>query len=121
MVERVALPGLRIVSRATASAGRSRTSLPEASSLVSVPVFCKQQYPVRSSASRRRNSSLFKNDQRVAFADGLPFLDRDLLHRAGVLRLDRHLHLHRLEDHDGVALVDVSPGETSIFQTVPVM
>ena len=27
--------------------------------------------------------------------------------RAGVLGLDRHLHLHRLEDHDGVALVDL--------------
>ena len=26
--------------------------------------------------------------------------------RAGVLGLDGHLHLHRLEDHDGVALVD---------------
>jgi hypothetical protein len=38
-----------------------------------------------------------------------------------VLGLDGHLHLHRLEDHDGVALLDVSPTSTSIFHTVPVM
>src|SRR5687767_6627538 len=70
-----------MVSRATASAGRSRTSFPEA-------------------------SSLLKNDQRIALADGLALLHRDLLHGPGVLRLDRHLHLHRLEDHDRVSLVD---------------
>src|SRR6185436_18796059 len=73
------LPGLRIVSRATASAGRSRTSLPEASSWV-----------------------LLKDDQRIAFADRLALLDLDLLDGAGLLGFDRHLHLHRLEDHDGV-------------------
>ena len=74
--------GLRMVSRATASAGRSSTSFPEASSLV------------------------LKNDQRIALADRLALLHRNLLHGAGVLGLDRHLHLHRLEDHDGVSLVD---------------
>src|SRR5215213_4477795 len=76
------LPALRIVSRATASAGRSSTNFPEAS-------------PV-----------LLKYDQSVAFAHGLAFFHGDLLDGAGVFRLDRHLHLHRLEDHDGVPLVD---------------
>src|SRR5262249_37668777 len=31
----------------------------------------------------------------------------DLLDRPRILGLDRHLHLHRLEDDDGVALVDL--------------
>src|SRR3712207_6888580 len=35
------------------------------------------------------------------------FRSQDLAHRALVLRLDGHLHLHRLEDDHGVALVDV--------------
>src|SRR5262249_61000054 len=42
----------------------------------------------------------------VAFADRLALLAEDLLDGPLVLGLDRDLHLHRLEDHDGVALLD---------------
>src|SRR6187551_1618598 len=72
------LPALRMVRRATASAGRSKTNLPDAS------------------------APLFKNYQGVALAHRLALLHRNLLHGAGVLGLDGHLHLHRLQDHDGV-------------------
>ena len=43
----------------------------------------------------------------LALADRLPLFDGDLLDRAGVLGLDRHLHLHRLEDDDGVVEIDL--------------
>src|SRR4051812_46744579 len=74
--------GFEIVSRATWSAGSSRMSLPEASS-------CTPE--------------LLKDHQRVALGHGLALLARDLLDRPLVLGLDRHLHLHRLEDHERVA------------------
>src|SRR5207247_1868658 len=38
---------------------------------------------------------------------GLALLAADLRDLAGILGLDRHLHLHRLEDDDRVALVDL--------------
>src|SRR5690349_10642783 len=47
---------------------------------------------------------LLEDHERVALADRLALLAEDLLHDALVLGLDRHLHLHRLEDHDRVAL-----------------
>ena len=50
---------------------------------------------------------LFEDDEDVALGDRLALLDTDLGDLAGVLGLDRHLHLHRLEDDDGVALVDL--------------
>src|SRR3954468_6043410 len=77
-----------MVRRATASAGRSRTSLPPA-------------YSVMSS---------FEDYQRVALADRLPLLAGDRLDDPAVLGLDRHLHLHRLEDDGRVAFFNVVPG-----------
>src|SRR3954453_22650207 len=49
---------------------------------------------------------LFEHDQRVALVHRLALLAEDLLDDPRVLRLDRHLHLHRLEDDHGVALGD---------------
>src|SRR5918992_5781197 len=77
------LAGLSIVRRATWGAGKSRRSFPEASSW-----------------------GLLEDNERVALRHRLALLDEDLAHRALVLRLDGHLHLHRLEDHDRVALLD---------------
>src|SRR5689334_794670 len=48
-----------------------------------------------------------EDNECVALRDGLPFLAHDLGDLAVVLGLDRHLHLHRLEDHERVALLDV--------------
>src|SRR3954447_22038061 len=73
------LAGLEIVSRRTPSAGLSWRSWP---------------------GMKRR---LFERDEDVALVDGLALLAEDLLDGPLVLGLDRHLHLHRLEDDHGVA------------------
>src|SRR3954453_11075609 len=78
------LSGLLIVSRATCSTGSSSRSLPSASS-------CAR--------------SLVEDNERVTFVDRLALLAEDLGHGPGVLGLDRHVHLHRLEDHHRVPLV----------------
>src|SRR5690348_7814081 len=52
---------------------------------------------------------LLEDDERVALVHRLALLAEDLLDGARVLRLDGHLHLHRLEDDDGVALGDLLP------------
>src|SRR6187200_56508 len=83
------LAGLEIVSRRTPSAGRSRSSSP---------------------AMNRREASaggLLEDHEGVALVHRLAFLAEDLLDGAGVLGLDGHLHLHRLEDDDRVALLDL--------------
>src|SRR3954471_20461719 len=72
------LPGLEIVRRRTPSAGVSVRSRP-----------------------------LFKDDERIALVHGLALLAEELLDSALVLGLDGHLHLHGLEDDDGVALADL--------------
>src|SRR5438552_3199904 len=81
------LAGLEIVRRATPGAGSSRMSRPPAA---------------RSAPSEE----LVEDNERVAFRHGLPLLAADLLDDSRILSLDRHLHLHRLEDDDGVALLD---------------
>src|SRR4051795_11917806 len=70
--------GLAMVRRATPGAGSSKRSAPP---------------------------ELLKDDQRVPFGDRLALRAPDLLDPPLVLGLDRHLHLHRLEDHDRVALL----------------
>src|SRR3712207_2736158 len=82
------LAGWWIVRRATCSAGKSSRSLPSASS---------------------RASGLLEDNERVALGHRLTLLHEDLLDRALVLRLDRHLHLHRLEHDHGVTLLDRVP------------
>src|SRR3954470_19695801 len=72
------LTGFEILSLTTPSTGSSMTSLPDALSA--------------------------EDNERVAFRDRLALLARDLRDRAVVLGLDRHLHLHRLEDDECVAL-----------------
>src|SRR3954452_22453257 len=84
------LSGFEILSRTTWGAGSSRMSLPEASSCFACV-------------------SLLKDHQRVALGHGLALLALDLLHRALVLGLDGHLHLHRLEDDQRFALGDLLP------------
>src|SRR4051812_44565498 len=79
------LPGFEIFSRTTPSASRSTRSFPAASSC----------------------AALIEDNQRVALGHGLALFARDLGDRAVVLGLDRHLHLHRLEDHERVALRDL--------------
>src|SRR3954452_4105985 len=54
--------------------------------------------------------ALLEDDEDAALLHRLALLDADLLDGAGVLGLDGHLHLHRLEDHDRVALVDLIAG-----------
>src|SRR3954454_22230141 len=85
--------GFEIVRRATAGAGWSRTSLPLASSV--------------RSPSPSGGMALLEDDEGVALLNRLTLRDPDLLDGAGVLGLDRHLHLHRFEDDHGVALVDI--------------
>src|SRR4051794_30994989 len=60
----------------------------------------------RAAACPMRARSL-EHYERVALGDGLAFLAGDLLDLAVVLGLDGHLHLHRLEDHERVALLHV--------------
>src|SRR5919199_1523163 len=86
------LPGLEIVNRATCSAGRSRTSLPSASS-----------------TGAEAASPSAEDKERVALVDCLALLAEHLLDGSGVLGLQRHLHLHGLEYDDRVALVDLVP------------
>src|SRR4051794_32764928 len=76
------LAGFEILIRVTPGAGSSRRTFPEAS--VSV-----------------------EDNERVSLRHGLTFLALDCGDRAVVLRLDGHLHLHRLEDHERVALRDL--------------
>src|ERR1700730_14187135 len=49
---------------------------------------------------------LLEHDERIALADGLALGADDLRDGAGVFGLDGHLHLHRLEDRNRVALLD---------------
>src|SRR5215207_9221260 len=77
------------VSRATASAGSSRSSFPPASSVIWL--------------------RLFEDDQDVALGDRLALLTADLGHLPRILGFHRHLHLHRLQDHNRVTLVDLVP------------
>src|SRR5215211_559834 len=65
---------------------------------------------VRSLSPESEAMVLFEDDEDVALLHRLALLDPDLLHRAGILCLDGHLHLHRLEDDHGVALVDLVAG-----------
>src|ERR671922_1959443 len=85
--------GFEMVSRTTPAAGSSSRSL---SVIAQAP----------GSAGCAASASL-QDDERVALGHRLALLADDLLHDALVLRLDRHLHLHRLEDHEGVALLDL--------------
>src|SRR5215207_6551233 len=89
--------GLSIVSRATAWAGLSRRSFPSA---------------------RRSSTVLLQHHEDVAFADALALLAANLLHDAIVLGLDRNLHLHRLQDDDGVAVGDLVPDRDLDFPDV---
>src|SRR3954452_9712838 len=56
--------------------------------------------------ARSTRPPLLQDDERVALGDRLTFRAADLRDRAGVLGLDGHLHLHRLEYHQRVAFVD---------------
>jgi hypothetical protein len=59
-------------------------------------------------AKRRIPSeSSVQYDENVALADRLALFAADLSDGPGVLGFDRHLHLHRLEDDDGVVDVDL--------------
>src|SRR5437016_2672924 len=80
------LPGFEIVSRVTPGAGSSTIRRPPLAGRVS--------------------SVLLEDNERVTLGHRLALLDEDLLDHARVFGLDRHLHLHRLEDHDRIAFVD---------------
>src|SRR4051794_3026131 len=86
------LAGLEIVRRTTPSAGSSSSSLPSASS--------------RAGAGADTAGRLVEHDEGVALVDRLALLAADLHDGARVFGLDGHLHLHRLEDRDRVALLD---------------
>src|SRR5437764_1871902 len=74
------LSGLEIVRRATKGAGSSIRSRP--------------------------SEGLLEDNERVALGDRLALRAQDLSDDARILGLDRHLHLHRLQDDDGLALFD---------------
>src|SRR5437762_10015077 len=82
------LAGLEMVRRATLEAGSSTSKRPAVESPRESP-----------------DGLLLEDNECVALRDRLPLLAEDLFHRARILGLDRHLHLHRFEDHDGVPLV----------------
>src|SRR4051795_12285867 len=82
------LSGLEIRMRRTFSDGSSRTSFPDASSVTAV---------------------LLENNEGVPLGYRLALFAADLLDHALVLGLHRHLHLHRLEDHERVAFRDLLP------------
>ena len=82
--------------------------------------------PARSASSRvisgAMRRTLLEHDERVALVDRLALVAADLRDRPGVLGLDRHLHLHRLEhDERRRPRRPRSPTAHSIFQTTPVM
>src|SRR5262249_16375929 len=56
--------------------------------------------------TRRQATGLLQHDERVALVDRLALLAADLRDGARVFGLHWHLHLHRLEDRDRVALLD---------------
>src|SRR3954451_8451187 len=74
---------------------------------------------VRSPPPESDGMALLEDDEDVALLHRLALLDADLLHRAGILGLDRHLHLHRFEDHHGVSLVDLVAGLDLDFPARP--
>src|SRR5262249_3210384 len=93
--------------RTTASAGESRRSLPPASRS-GLTASLRASLPAR----RTRDARLvaphsLEHYEDVAFADRLALLAADLLDGAVVLGLDRDLHLHRLEDHHRVPVLDL--------------
>src|SRR5258708_58788 len=51
-----------------------------------------------------------EHDQHLALFDHVRFLDPDLFHSARARRHDGNLHLHRLEDEEGVFLGDLVAG-----------
>src|SRR5512132_924643 len=83
------LAGLEIVSRRTPSAGRSRSSSPAMD------------------GREASAAALLEDHEGVALVHRLALFAEDLLDDAPILGLDGHLHLHRLEDDDRVALLDV--------------
>src|SRR4051812_18521374 len=86
--------------RVAASASRiSRSSALRLAGFASV----SRTTPAAGSSTSREPTSL-EDDERVPLRDGLALFDQDLLHGALVLGLHGHLHLHRLEDRDRVAL-----------------
>src|SRR2546423_9485374 len=114
------LSGFEIVRRTTPSAGSSTSSLPPASSrgcaLEATAADTSRARPngdlaigfaMKAGALPGRRARLLEHDERVALVDGLALLAADLHDGARVFGLDRHLHLHRLEDRHGVALLDL--------------
>src|SRR6188472_64129 len=97
-------------SRTTASAGESSTSLPLASvSFIEARVPAQIDPDPNTRRSPCRFALSLKHYEDVAFADRLALLAANLLDGAVVFGLDRDLHLHRLEDDDGVAVLDCVP------------
>src|SRR3954465_16064109 len=86
---------------------QSRISWSRAPRFAGFEIFILATPLVGSSTRTFPEASSVKNDQGVALRNRLPFLALDLGDRAVVLGLDGHLHLHRLEDHERVALLDL--------------
>src|SRR3954453_10406904 len=94
----------RASSPGSAAASPSRISRSSALRFAGLEIVSRTTPSAGSSTSRAPTS--LEDDERVALGDRLALLHEDLLDGALVLGLDRHLHLHRLEDRDGVALLD---------------
>src|SRR5947209_3717903 len=99
----------RASSRGRVEASASRiawSSAPRRSGLEMV----RRETPGAGSSTSRRPppaESLLEDNEWIALGHRLALLHADLLDHAGILGLHRHLHLHRLEDHDSVALLDL--------------
>src|SRR3954471_7333428 len=91
---------------ATAAASASRIAWSSALRLVGLEIVSRRTPSAGSSTRSSPGTRLIEHDEGVALVDRLTLLAEDLLDGAGILGLDRHLHLHRLEDDDGVALLD---------------
>src|SRR3954467_1872299 len=108
------LAGLEIVRRRTPSAGRSMSTSPLMGGNLRACGGRRRAGAGRATRARRGGGApgprRATRDRRACPPlSPLALLAEDLLDDARVLGLDRHLHLHRLEDDDGVALLDRLP------------
>src|SRR5215211_4872925 len=93
-----------VIAQAPGSAGCAASATAQAPGSAGCAASASAQAP--GSAGCAASASL-QDDERVALGHRLALLADDLLHDSLVLRLDRHLHLHRLEDYECVALLDL--------------
>src|ERR1700733_6966842 len=104
----------RASSRGSVDVKPSRIAWSSAPRLAGLEIVRRETPGVGSPTSRgppagRAWSGSLEDNEGVALGDRLALLAQDLLDDSGILGLDRHLHLHRLEDHHRVTLLHPVP------------